>query len=216
MTQLLTYQRSYEERLSLTQGPSSTLKTEISNLSLIDFDETWSGSQFGGSTSAADMVIPQVTGSTGTPSGIEADNVTRDDIPIGKGSSKSDTMEAMVEHEDIDMLNDEDFERELDAEFGLVGLEDLLEPYMTLKALQRKTVQFAQGILDTKITDEELASETDEFGSAREEADEAVGDDEVDFDVEREILRLRDVRGQIYSLPLAYAYTWEVRKHFLT
>ncbi len=88
---------------------------------------------------------------------------------------------------------------------------------MALKSLQRKTVQFAQAVLDRgaqadEEEDENGLTDDDAFSDARDvrTGSEAHGNEEENEELE--VLRIRDVRGQVFNLPFETAKTWEVIK----
>jgi hypothetical protein len=78
---------------------------------------------------------------------------------------------------------------------------------MEIKLLQKKTVLFAEQILDTKPAAEDTGSENDEFADAIETR---VEKEQEEIGFNDDVLRLRDVHGQIYNLPFDAVKTWEV------
>ncbi|KAH8657173.1 hypothetical protein BGZ60DRAFT_532023 [Tricladium varicosporioides] len=205
--QLLTYQQHYEQRLSLS-APSG-LKQESSSISLIDFDypsaeannlPTKAENEFHGNKFT---VVPQDT------------KIVEEITEIGSVLSISSLART---EETYDSADEEAFERQLDEDlsFAFTNLEGLLEPYMVLRSLQHKTIQYAQTVLKVEIDstpDDNDDAQSDVFADARsinsdhEIEMEKRGDD--GDDGELEVLRIRDVHGRVYPLPFQAAKTWK-------
>jgi hypothetical protein len=218
VTQLLTYPRTFGERLSIRASDDS-LQNETNGESLIDFDGGWAESE---STRTSTHPTENVLSSEGNGTG----SSERHDVER-QSSSSTIEMDPTVEEGldgirqeiyDLDgqlVLSDKDLDDMLDKEFAFADLEAFLEPYMALKSLQRKTVQFAQAILDRgaqadEEEDENGLTDDDAFSDARDMRAGSEANEVEEENEELEVLRIRDVRGQVFNLPFETAKTWEV------
>ncbi|PMD42957.1 hypothetical protein L207DRAFT_288766 [Hyaloscypha variabilis F] len=115
--------------------------------------------------------------------------------------------EAHDNDDDADSVLDNELDLKLAERFASTDLDDFFECYMEIKLLQKKTVQFAEQILDIKPAAEDTGSENDEFADAIETR---VEKEQEEIGFNDDVLRLRDVHGQIYNLPFDAVKTWEV------
>lgn len=206
VTQLLTYPRAFGERLS-TRAGHETPRSESNTQNLIDLDD---------GTESTTTSIHQDTINTEEEAQLEAQSDSSTiDIDVGPTEEGEGNHEGEICDSEGNIVLGEDLDDLLDKEFAFADLEEFLEPYMSIKALQKKTVQFAQAILE-KATEEEhglITEDDDLFSDARVEQAKSERDEREENEEnneELEVLRLRDVRGQIYNLPFETAKTWEV------
>src|SRR4051794_21101761 len=80
-------------------------------------------------------------------------------------ASDSDVVSTQ-ETDDVAFDLEKDLDLELEAKFALADFDDLLEPYMQLKSLRKKTVQFAEQIPEEKSADDGTSSESDHYTDA--------------------------------------------------
>jgi hypothetical protein len=201
----------------LMQGSEyfSHQKAEEGSHLLIDMDDSWlasSPSQPG--VPERQYVQENEPSAKDNLPGRELVRVEHQDKYHSESDSKTAMSEISRENSSIDEMcgDDEELDRKLEEAFGFANVEEFLEPYMAVKSLQKKTVQFAQAILDVKINNEDNDKGDEVFSDSkdRNSVTNTEGSDIDGYDDELEVLRLRDVRGQVFNLPFQYARTWEV------
>lgn len=121
--------------------------------------------------------------------------------------------ESVIGTEDEDEVAEErDLDDKLEEMFAISDLDEILEQHLELKALQKKTIQFAEHIIEPDSDDESDAESgsTDTFRDALDTMSNAGQEQAPGLDQDLEVIRIRDVRGQIYNLPFEKAKVWEV------
>ncbi|KAE9374060.1 hypothetical protein N431DRAFT_481376 [Stipitochalara longipes BDJ] len=208
ITQLLEYHGPYIQGLLLPGVTSNPIKkSEHLAPSLIEFDDIEPKSSTvepsPATTATQDMLNQQSDGPiplTRTNS-LFVDEDCMEDI-----SRNPDAWAAHHDGDDTDSILEMELDLKLEERFASTDLDELFECYLEIKTLQKKTVQFAEQVLHTKQAEEDMGSENDEFADAIETIEDKEKE-EVGFN--DDVLRLRDVHGQIYNLPFDVVKTWE-------
>jgi len=210
ITQLLEYPVPFLQGLLLAgAAPNATGNQAHPTPSLIDFDDHQSKSstiEQNLATTAAQDILNQE---------FDMENhFTETDPHIDESSTRSirrhsDRKSTQTTDDEADSIMEHELALKLEERFVSADLDELFECHLEIKLLQKKTVQFAEQVLDTKYTNEDTGSEDDEFADAEERIEQKEKEkEEVSFS--DDVLRLRDVHGQIYNLPFDLVKTWEV------
>ena len=207
ITQLLEYHGPYIQGL-LFPGPMSNtpMKHESFAPSLIEFEDSDFDSTAAPPSPATTTQELSAQNKSDKSNQLVRTHSYIDGESIDGISQESGENSTLNTDDEAEAILEQELDAKLEERFASASLDEFLESHVELKSLQKKTVQFAEQVLQPKDEDDDLGSEHEVFADAVETIEKREAGA---ADFHEEVLRLRNVHGQIYSLPFDFVKTWE-------